>query len=58
MQTVPMSARHINGNLSYNLHNLHGFSQSIASYKALVSTLNRRPFVLSRLASHFIWYHL
>ena len=54
MQTVPMSARHINGNLSYNLHNLYGFSQSIASYKALVSTLNRRPFVLSRLASHFI----
>ena len=53
MQTVPMSARHSSGNLSYNLHNLYGLSHSIASYKALVSTLNRRPFVLSRLALQF-----
>ena len=48
MQTVPLSGRHLDGNLSYDLHNLYGLSHSIATYKALMSTLNRRPFVLSR----------
>lgn len=45
-----MSARHVDGNLSYNFHNMYGLSHSIATYKALVTTLNRRPFVLSRCA--------
>ena len=48
MQTVPLSGRHLDGNLSYNLHNLYGLSHSIATYKALTATIKKRPFVLSR----------
>ncbi|XP_063312339.1 lysosomal alpha-glucosidase isoform X3 [Pelobates fuscus] len=38
----------------YNLHNLYGLSETIASYHALVSVRKKRPFIISRstFASH------
>ncbi|KAM4692298.1 lysosomal alpha-glucosidase [Rhinophrynus dorsalis] len=38
----------------YNLHNLYGFSEAVASHYALVKVTKRRPFIISRstFASH------
>ncbi|CAN6451643.1 unnamed protein product [Victoria cruziana] len=48
-KTIATSATHYNGVLEYNAHSLYGFSQAIATNKALLrSTGGKRPFVLTR----------
>ncbi|KAJ4960042.1 hypothetical protein NE237_019952 [Protea cynaroides] len=47
-KTIAPSAVHYNGVLEYNAHSLYGFSQSIATHKALQGLEGKRPFVLSR----------
>ncbi|KAK8916887.1 Alpha-xylosidase 1 [Platanthera zijinensis] len=47
-KTIATSAEHYNGVLEYNAHSLYGFSQSIATNKALLKLEGKRPFVLSR----------
>ncbi|KAK9118461.1 hypothetical protein Scep_016554 [Stephania cephalantha] len=47
-KTIATSAVHYNGILEYNAHSLYGFSQAIATQKALQELLQKRPFVLSR----------
>lgn len=47
-KTIATSAVHYNGVLEYNAHSLYGFSQAIATNKALLGHLHKRPFVLSR----------
>ncbi|KAJ7281242.1 hypothetical protein O6H91_10G102400 [Diphasiastrum complanatum] len=46
--TTATSATHFNGILEYNAHNLYGFSEAIATNRALECVLKKRPFVLSR----------
>ncbi|XP_077980370.1 lysosomal alpha-glucosidase-like [Glandiceps talaboti] len=45
-KTICMTARH-KWNRHYDVHNLYGLSNSIATYNALAE-MNKRPFVLSR----------
>ncbi|XP_022734472.1 alpha-xylosidase 1-like [Durio zibethinus] len=47
-KTIASSAVHYNGVLEYDAHSLYGFSQSIATYKALLGLEGKRPFILSR----------
>ncbi|KAK7269757.1 hypothetical protein RIF29_22492 [Crotalaria pallida] len=47
-RTVATSAVHYNGVLEYDAHSLYGFSQSIATHKALEGLQGKRPFILSR----------
>ncbi|XP_043715278.1 alpha-xylosidase 1 [Telopea speciosissima] len=47
-KTIATSAIHYNGVLEYNAHSLYGFSQAIATHKALQGLEGKRPFVLSR----------
>ncbi|KAH0450561.1 hypothetical protein IEQ34_021253 [Dendrobium chrysotoxum] len=47
-KTIAPSAVHYNGVMEYNAHSLYGFSQSIATNKALLKLEGKRPFVLSR----------
>ncbi|XP_051150432.1 alpha-xylosidase 1-like [Andrographis paniculata] len=47
-KTIATSAYHYNGVLEYDAHSLYGFSQSIATYKGLISIEGKRPFILSR----------
>ncbi|EIE26263.1 hypothetical protein COCSUDRAFT_64412 [Coccomyxa subellipsoidea C-169] len=49
-RTMPVTARHYDGSLQYNTHNLYGLSQAAATARAL-HTLHdgaKRPFVLTR----------
>ncbi|WOK93461.1 hypothetical protein Cni_G02159 [Canna indica] len=46
--TIATSATHYNGILEYNAHSLYGFSQAIATHKALQGLQGKRPFILSR----------
>jgi hypothetical protein len=49
-RTMPVTARHYDGSLQYNTHNLYGLSQAAATSRAL-HTLHdgaKRPFVLTR----------
>ncbi|KAM4663585.1 lysosomal alpha-glucosidase [Discoglossus pictus] len=32
----------------YNLHNLHGFTETVASYHAIIKIRQKRPFIISR----------
>lgn len=51
-RTMPVTARHYDGSLQYNTHNLYGLSQAAATARAL-HTLHdgaKRPFVLTRYA--------
>ncbi|KAG0503331.1 hypothetical protein HPP92_003403 [Vanilla planifolia] len=47
-KTIASSAEHYNGVLEYNAHSIYGFSQAIATHKALLNLKGKRPFVLSR----------
>ncbi|XP_072978361.1 alpha-xylosidase 1-like [Typha angustifolia] len=47
-KTIATSAVHYNGVLEYNAHSLYGFSQAIATHKALQGLQGKRPFILSR----------
>ncbi|XP_044490172.1 alpha-xylosidase 1 [Mangifera indica] len=47
-KTIATSAYHYNGVLEYDAHSLYGFSQSIATHKALQGLEGKRPFILSR----------
>ncbi|XP_025416315.1 lysosomal alpha-glucosidase-like isoform X2 [Sipha flava] len=46
-KTICMSARHYAG-VHYNLHNVYGLVETIATYDALSKLKNTRPFVISR----------
>ncbi|XP_078175058.1 alpha-xylosidase 1-like [Carex rostrata] len=46
--TIATSATHYDGILEYNAHSLYGFSQAIATHKALLGLDGKRPFILSR----------
>ncbi|XP_068204436.1 lysosomal alpha-glucosidase-like [Palaemon carinicauda] len=45
--TICMSARHYFGN-HYSIHNLYGFTEAIATNKALQIVRAKRPFIISR----------
>ena len=47
-KTLPVTAHHKDGELEYNLHNLYGLYEVIASYKQLVTMRQKRPFILTR----------
>lgn len=47
-KTIPPSTLHAGGIVDYNTHNLYGFMEAIATRKALISVIGKRPFVLSR----------
>ncbi|XP_009356277.1 alpha-xylosidase 1 [Pyrus x bretschneideri] len=47
-KTIATSASHYNGVLEYDAHSLYGFSQSIATHKALQGLEGKRPFILTR----------
>jgi len=47
-KTTAMDALHYGGIQEYNVHNLFGFTESVATNKMLVNFYNKRPFVLSR----------
>ncbi|CAB4265017.1 unnamed protein product [Prunus armeniaca] len=47
-KTIATSATHYNGVLEYDAHSLYGFSQSIATHKALQGLEGKRPFILTR----------
>ncbi|XP_057734757.1 alpha-xylosidase 1-like [Arachis stenosperma] len=48
LKTVATSAVHYNGVKEYDAHSLYGFSQAIATHKALQGLQGKRPFILSR----------
>lgn len=48
MKTIATSAQHNNGFLLYNTHNMYGFSEAIATNRALRGVTGKRPFILSR----------
>ncbi|WOH13366.1 hypothetical protein DCAR_0832876 [Daucus carota subsp. sativus] len=47
-KTIATSATHYKGVLEYDAHSLYGFSQSIATHKALEGLQGKRPFILTR----------
>ncbi|XP_055802136.1 alpha-xylosidase 1-like [Solanum dulcamara] len=47
-KTIATSAVHYNGVGEYDAHSIYGFSQSIATHKALQGLEGKRPFILSR----------
>ncbi|WCJ19443.1 Alpha-glucosidase [Euphorbia peplus] len=47
-KTIATSAVHYNGVLEYDAHNIYGFTQAIATHKALQGIKGKRPFVLTR----------
>ncbi|KFK33959.1 hypothetical protein AALP_AA5G084000 [Arabis alpina] len=47
-KTIATSAYHYNGVLEYDAHSIYGFSEAIATHKALLSVNGKRPFILSR----------
>ncbi|XP_047340734.1 alpha-xylosidase 1-like [Impatiens glandulifera] len=47
-KTIATSATHYNGVLEYNAHSIYGFSQSVATHKALLGIAGKRPFILTR----------
>ena len=46
--TVSMSSYHYNNKTVYDMHNLYGLTEQIATNKALADIRQQRPFVLSR----------
>ncbi|KAG4398079.1 hypothetical protein GLYMA_10G274700v4 [Glycine max] len=47
-KTIATSAVHYDGVLEYDAHSIYGFSQAIATHKALQGLKGKRPFILSR----------
>lgn len=47
-KTIATSALHYNGVPEYDAHSIYGFSQSVATHKALQVLQGKRPFILSR----------
>lgn len=47
-KTLPMSARHVDGQLLYDTHNLYGLSEAAATCWALQEITGKRPFILTR----------
>ncbi|XAR55823.1 Alpha-D-xyloside xylohydrolase [Bertholletia excelsa] len=47
-KTIATSAVHYNGVLEYDAHSLYGFTETIATHKALQGLEGKRPFILSR----------
>ncbi|XP_020237648.1 alpha-xylosidase 1 isoform X1 [Cajanus cajan] len=47
-RTIATSAVHYNGVLEYDAHSIYGFSEAIATHKALQGLQGKRPFILSR----------
>uniref|UniRef100_A0A7N1A1R9 Alpha-glucosidase n=1 Tax=Kalanchoe fedtschenkoi TaxID=63787 RepID=A0A7N1A1R9_KALFE len=47
-KTIATSALHYNGVPEYDAHSIYGFSQSVATHKALQGLQGTRPFILSR----------
>lgn len=49
-RTLPVTARHYDGSLQYNTHNIYGLSQAAATARALdvIFDGRKRPFVLTR----------
>ena len=49
VKTLEVDAYHYGGVLEYNVHNLYGITETIATYNAVVELRpTRRPFILSR----------
>ena len=46
--TMPVTARHSDGLLEYDVHNLYGLSEAVATHKALAVLTGKKPFVLTR----------
>ncbi|KAK9814514.1 hypothetical protein WJX72_007179 [[Myrmecia] bisecta] len=46
--TLPVTARHVNGEREYDAHNLYGLSEAAATANALRNITGHRPFVLTR----------
>lgn len=49
-QTLPASARHSDGSLEYDVHNLYGLYMAIATTEAIKTIRQKRPFTLTRCA--------
>ncbi len=47
-QTLPVTARHWNGALEYDMHNLYGHTMATTTHAALQAVVGRRPFILTR----------
>lgn len=50
-KTLPVTARHFDGTLEYNAHNLYGAYEVKATAEALRAIRNKRHFVFTRYAS-------
>lgn len=50
-KSLPVTAVHHDGEIEYNLHNLYGLYEVIASYRQLITMRQRRPFILTR----YVW---
>jgi len=50
VNTIGMTARHADGALEYDAHNLYGLAESAATASAVASVTSKRPFILSRCA--------
>jgi alpha-glucosidase (family GH31 glycosyl hydrolase) len=46
--TMAMNCEHYNGIRAYDTHNVYGFSEGLATYRALKELTGKRPFVLAR----------
>lgn len=50
-KTLPVTAAHFDGTLEYNVHNLFGLYEVVASAQALQRLRNARQFILTRYGS-------